>query len=95
LSKLKLSDISTETGFDPRPVHVGFMVDKAALKPVSLRVFSCQYHSTLIFFLITAFTRTNEQSIVLLNKQCCIGNRTTLDRSAGYFQGLILSLTQG
>jgi hypothetical protein len=62
LSKLKLSDIYTETGFDPRPLHVGFKVDKAALKPVSPRVFSFQYHHILIFFL-TVFTRTNEQSI--------------------------------
>lgn len=80
LSKLKLSDISMETGFDPRSVDVEFMVDKAALKPVSLRVFSCQYHPILIFFLITAFTRINEQSTGILNKQCCIGNKTTLDR---------------
>jgi len=69
-----------ETGFDPRSVDVEFMVDKAALKPVSLRVFSCQYHPILIFFLITAFTRINEQSTGILNKQCCIGNKTTLDR---------------
>lgn len=69
LSKLKLSDIFTETGFDPRPVYVGFMINKDAMKPVYLRVFSCQFHPIIIFFLITAFTRTNEQSVGILNKQ--------------------------
>jgi hypothetical protein len=37
-----------EPGFMPRSVHVDFVVDKVALRPVSLQVlrFSHQYHSS-------------------------------------------------
>ena len=36
--KWNLSDFATETGFDPKSVHVRFVVEKAALKQASLRV---------------------------------------------------------
>ena len=37
---------SRKPGFDPRPIHVTFVVDTVALWKVSVPVFPCQYHST-------------------------------------------------
>ena len=49
LRRLVASLQTRAPGFDPRSVHVGFLVDKVALGqvfPPSISVFPCQFYST-------------------------------------------------
>jgi hypothetical protein len=46
-------------GFDPRLVHVGFVVDEVALGQVFLKVFPCHCHSTTPYLIHLPFTLCN------------------------------------
>jgi len=74
-------------GFDPRLVHVRFVVHKVTLGQVSLPVLHFSPVSIIPPTLDTSLHphvaltgRTNGRSVGTFNKQCCFGNRGTLVR---------------